>query len=150
MTHRKNQRPLKKNIVTHSTRVICDNDRTSFTSGGGRRKRQSEISSFNLEVWSVQILTTVTLRRLHSTSTTTTSTARRRSLCAAGTTVRGSRSPSKPSTCWWFTCADTRGRNHTSARWVMERSSLGSALSKRHTRFCTKRCHFSPGMAEQK
>lgn len=80
----------------------------------------------------------------HSTSIMTTSTEKRRSLCAAGTTVRGSRSPSKPSTCWWFTCADTRGRNHTSARWVMERPSLGSALSKRPVPFCTKRRHFSP------
>lgn len=56
----------------------------------------------------------------HSTSITTTSTERRRSSCAAGRTVRVSRSPSKLSTCWWFTCADTRGRNHTSARWVTD------------------------------
>lgn len=56
----------------------------------------------------------------HSTSIMTTSTERRRSSCAAGTTVRGSRSPSKLSTCWWFTCADTQGRNHTSARWVTD------------------------------
>ena len=53
---------------------------------------------------------------LRSTSTTTTSTGRRRSLCVAGTSVHGSRSPSRPSTCWWSTCADTPGRSRTNAR----------------------------------
>lgn len=53
-----------------------------------------------------------------STSTTTTSTGRRRSLCAAGRTAHGSRSLSRPSTCWWCTCEGTRERSHTSARWA--------------------------------
>lgn len=51
----------------------------------------------------------------HSTSTTSTSTERRRSLCVTGRNAQGNRDHLKPSTCWWFICADTRERSHTSA-----------------------------------
>lgn len=64
-----------------------------------------------------------------STSIMTTSTEKRRSLCAAGRTVRGSRSLSKLSTCWWFTCAGTPGRSHTSARWVTDVPGAAQGLS---------------------
>lgn len=55
---------------------------------------------------------------VRSTSIMNTSTGRRRSSCAAGRSVRASRSPLKRSTCWWFICADTLERNRTSALWV--------------------------------
>ena len=48
----------------------------------------------------------------------TTSMERRRSLCAGGSTAPENRNPSKPSICWWYTCAGTRGRSLTNARWV--------------------------------
>lgn len=51
----------------------------------------------------------------HSTSTMSTSTERRRSLCVTGRNAQGNRDHLKPSTCWWFICADTRERSHTSA-----------------------------------
>ena len=44
---------------------------------------------------------------------------RRRSLCAGGWTARENRSPSKPSICWWCTCAGTRGKSLTNALWVL-------------------------------
>lgn len=51
----------------------------------------------------------------HSTSTMSTSMERRRSLCVTGRNAQGNRDHLKPSTCWWFICADTQERSHTSA-----------------------------------
>lgn len=48
----------------------------------------------------------------------TISTERRKSLCADGWTVPGSRNHSKPSICWWSTCGDIQGKSHTNALWV--------------------------------
>lgn len=48
----------------------------------------------------------------------TISTVRRKSLCADGWTVHGSRNHSKPSICWWSTCGDIQGKSHTNALWV--------------------------------
>lgn len=53
-----------------------------------------------------------------------TSTERRRSLCVTGRNAQGNRDHLKPSTCWWFICADTRERSHTSALWVGHMSSM--------------------------
>lgn len=55
---------------------------------------------------------------LNSTSTMSTSMEKRKSLCVTGRSAPENRGLSKPSTCWWFICADTQERSHTSALWV--------------------------------
>lgn len=54
----------------------------------------------------------------NSTSTMSTSMEKRRSLCVTGRSALENRGLSKPSTCWWFICADTQERSHTSAPWA--------------------------------
>jgi hypothetical protein len=54
----------------------------------------------------------------------TTSTPAKSPSCVDGSTARARRSRSRPSTCSSCTCADTRGRSLTSARWVLFTQSV--------------------------
>lgn len=91
-------------------------DAQNIINGECRGKKAGQITTF-LAKWCLHCVTLIyfLICLLNSISTMSTSMEKRRSLCVTGRSALENRGLSKLSTCWWFICADTQERSHTSA-----------------------------------